>query len=149
MGFYQAKEDILIFGKQIQTTNEDMRALDDIKNIWDSLSKNNFLEGLQVKEQDTLVAVYKDYEDKERGKYNYILGAPVIDEGQGCPSHMVEVTLPTGRYYAYSVPSQEPKDILEAWKHIWTLDNDLFKRAFNIDYEWYQDSKMTIYLSIL
>ena len=149
MSFYEAKDDILIFGKQIQTTNEDMRALDDIKKMWEAFSKKNFLEGLLVKHKDTLVAVYKDYEDEARGKYNYILGAPMKEDALEAPSDMLRVIIPNGKYYAYSVSSQDPKDILEAWKHIWTLDGDLLKRAFKLDYEWYQGSKMTIYLSVL
>ena len=103
-----------------------------------------------------LLAVYSDYEDKEKGTYQYLIGynAQTAEEG------LSSVVIPSGKYLRFSSQRGFLSDVLpQAWADIWRMDAEGTlgaTRAFGVDFEFHNyedpgsmDAQVDIYLSIL
>ncbi len=86
-----------------------------------------------LRTEDFIYAVYKDYESDENGEYFYFIGIPSDEKG-----FFETVQLPEGRYLELSsFKGKIPEVVVELWQNVWSNLELKNRRAFKVDYEIY------------
>lgn len=86
-------------------------------------------------------SAYFDYDSDEYGEYRYFIGEEVSEVGT-LPEGLTTLTIPTGRYEKFTSPrGAMPGVVIEAWQHIWQLDEAQLKglRQYVVDFEIYDE----------
>jgi predicted transcriptional regulator YdeE len=108
---------------------------------WQRLFKENLLDRIPDRLDQSIVAVYTNYASDWNGDYTYILGAKV-KPGSKAPAGMVSVIIPSGKYLEFvSVRGPSPQVVPELWKQIWSYFHEFGNqaRAYQADFERYDD----------
>jgi predicted transcriptional regulator YdeE len=121
----------LIMGIEIRTSNE--TCLVDMPQIWQKFFQEKIVEKIPHKANNTVFAVYTDYEDDYTKPYSYILGCEVttLDD---IPEGLVGTIVSPSLYAVYTTAGAYPEGLSSTWQTIWKAP---LKRAYTSDFEVY------------
>ncbi|MGB6153108.1 MAG: GyrI-like domain-containing protein [Pricia sp.] len=123
-----------IIGIAIRTTNENNQAATDIPALWDHFIKENILEKIPNKVDNTVYALYTDYESDHTRPYTTILGCKT-ENLNVVPDGMMGRTFEGGDYIKFTTRGNLAKGlIIREWQKIWETDLD---RRYTLDFEVY------------
>jgi predicted transcriptional regulator YdeE len=108
---------------------------------WQRLFMENLLSRIPDRTDQSIVAVYSNYESDWNGDCTYILGAKV-KPGSKPPEGMVSKSVPAGKYIEFTSKRGRPEQVVpEMWKHVWAYFQVSGNptRAYGADYEIYDD----------
>lgn len=154
---YQKVElaEILLIGIEIRTNNEDeMSGRGKIANLGQRFYREG-LPKIETHVQDSIFAVYTDYESDETGWYTYFIGVKVssLDE---IPPGMKGKRIPATKYAKILTSAGAlPDVVIRKWQQIWGEDSLKKKRAYTADFEVYdsrsfeaKQTEVSMYLAI-
>ncbi len=154
---YQKVElaEILLVGMEIRTNNEDeMSGRGKIANLGQRFYREG-LPKIETHVQDSIFAVYTDYESDETGWYTYFIGVKVssLDE---IPPGMKGKRIPATKYAKILTSAGAlPDVVIRKWQNIWADDLLKKKRAYTADFEVYdsrsfeaKQTEVSMYLAI-
>jgi predicted transcriptional regulator YdeE len=134
-----------------KTTNENNQSMTDCGSLCEQFSKNNYGEKIPGRLDDSVLAIYHQYDGDHTKPFSYFIGCKVNDSAQE-PQDMRSLTVPSGNYQKFTARGKMPDCIADAWKKIWESGLD---RAYVSDYEVYDkrshdwnDAEVDIYISI-
>ncbi len=142
-----------VIGIEARTTNaREMTKEGVIGKQWERLMKEGLLARIPSKADQSIVALYTDYESDQDGAYTFILGARVTSIAN-VPEGMVARKVPAAHYAVFtSERGPSAKVVYETWKRIWATP---LHRAFQTDFELYderaadpQNTQMSIYVGV-
>ncbi|TYP79124.1 GyrI-like domain-containing protein [Paenibacillus methanolicus] len=149
-----AKEGFKMSGTSARTTNAaEMSGNGVIGAQWGQFFGNQVMEKIANRKNDTILAVYTDYESDETGAYTYVLGAEIAEAGQD--KELRTIAIPDQKYVVFTTrKGPVPEVVVEAWQEIWSWSKHN-ERAFVADFEVYDgrasdpaNSQVDIYISI-
>ncbi|OAA90234.1 effector binding domain-containing protein [Clostridium ljungdahlii] len=146
------KNQIVLVGKEIRTTNEGGKCKAVIEKLWTEFSQQKLEDKIPNKlKNGEILGLYSDYENKEFGDYSYMVGLQVKDTGS-IPDGMTYKVIPASKYYVVTVKGKMPESIGEAWGYIWNAD---IERTYTGDFEIYderydgsENSEVDIYVAV-
>jgi predicted transcriptional regulator YdeE len=145
--------DIQVIGIEARTSNAREMTKDGvIAKLWGRLMTEGLLARIPNKADQSVVALYTDYESDKDGAYTFVLGARVSSIST-IPEGMVARGIPAGHYSVFtSDRGPAARVVYETWKRIWATPLD---RAYRTDFEVYderaadpQNTQMTIYVGV-
>ncbi|MBM7587907.1 putative transcriptional regulator YdeE [Bacillus pakistanensis] len=151
-----AKEAFIFIGKSVMTTNEaEMRGVGVIPTQWQNFYQNQLLESIPNKKNETILALYTEYQSDEKGPYTFAIGTKVTNLNE-MPNGMKSFSIPEGRYMVFTTRKGPVNEVvIETWQYIWEWSKTN-KRAFLTDFELYDErcadpdnAQVDIYISIL
>lgn len=119
-----------VVGLSIITDNES--GADDINALWERFFKDNIGQQILNKTDNTIYAVYSDYEGDHEAPYRLTIGYRVND--QNTPIGMHHVSVKPQEYAVMSATGKQPKALIEIWEAIWSSD---IERSYITDFELY------------
>ena len=123
-----------IIGISIRTTNENGKAKQDIGALWRTFMSENLIENIPNIKDETIYAVYTDYEGDHTKPYTTILGYKVGSLSV-IPEGMVGKTIESATYTKFTAKGDLTKNaVVDQWLKIWNTDID---RAYKSDFEMY------------
>lgn len=123
-----------IIGISIRTTNENGKAKQDIGALWAKFMSENLIENIPNIKDETIYAVYTDYEGDHTKPYTTILGYKVGSLNV-IPEGMVGKTIESATYTKFTAKGDLTKNaVVDQWLKIWNTDID---RAYKSDFEMY------------
>ncbi|XDD49982.1 GyrI-like domain-containing protein [Leptospira sp. WS92.C1] len=136
-----SKNEMSIVGISEITKNQDeMSGQGKIGGLWQRFFSEGIMEKIPNKKQPVnIIAVYTDYESDETGTYRILIGVEVEDS-KTIPSGMILKTIPKGSYSKITTEHGPITSIvIAAWQKIWNEPELKAKRAFQADYELYDE----------
>ncbi|AOP35524.1 hypothetical protein A0128_17765 [Leptospira tipperaryensis] len=134
-----SKNEIQIVGISEVTKNQDeMSGNGKIPGLWNRFFAEGILEKIpNKKEPANILAVYTDYESDETGKYRILIGVEVTDISS-IPAGMDLRKIPKGSYSKFTSETGPLVAVAVAvWQKIWSSPDLKSKRAFQSDFEVY------------
>ena len=130
------EESFIVVGLSIKTNNTQALNEGSIQKLWESFFKEEIYSKVPNKIDNKLVTLYYDYENKKYGNYTFLLGVKV-SSCENIPKHLTIKEVPaTQRITFNSDKGALPEIVLDTWKTIWKLEDDLkIARSYTIDYE--------------
>lgn len=146
-------EEFDVLGISIVTDNS--KATDDINALWERFFKESIGQQIPDKLDDTIYAVYSDYQGDHEAPYRLTIGYRMPPSGKKetppaslSPPEKKETASPaprsplglhyakciSGEYAVMSAAGEQPKALIETWEAIWSSDLD---RTFATDFEIY------------
>jgi predicted transcriptional regulator YdeE len=123
-----------IIGISVRTTNESNQAAKDIGELWNIFVSENILDKIHNKIDDTVYAIYTDYESDYTKPYTMLLGCKV-ESVETIPEGMVVKTVKKGVYAQFIAKGDLTKGIVfEEWQKIWKAN---LNRRYTTDFEVY------------
>lgn len=119
-----------VLGVSIVTDNE--KGTDDINALWERFFKDSIGQQILDKVDDTIYAVYSDYEGDHEAPYRLTIGYRVSNDNT--PIDMHRVSVQPQEYAMMSAAGQQPQALIETWEAIWSSDID---RSYATDFEVY------------
>ncbi|HEX4772579.1 MAG TPA: GyrI-like domain-containing protein [Bryobacteraceae bacterium] len=144
-----------MIGLQTRTSNAREATSDgDIAKLWRRLYQDGIVSRIPNRTDSRVIAVYSDYETDKDGLYTYTLGAKVnsIDKLPNGLSAKKVVNGDYGMFTAANGPM--PQLVVGLWKQIWSLEADPLHRAYQTDFEVYeehqdpQNGRVDIYIGL-
>jgi predicted transcriptional regulator YdeE len=118
-----------------KTTNENGQAGIDCGNLWQRFETERIAELIPNKLNNTIYAVYYNYEKDETKPYSYFIGCKV-DETTEISKGLSELLIPSQDYVKFIAKGIMTGCIADAWKKIWASKID---RKFGFDFEIYDE----------
>ncbi|WP_152287392.1 GyrI-like domain-containing protein [Flavicella marina] len=133
------KETLTIVGISTRTSNAPGNAENDIPKLWHEFMENQSIKSIPNKTNDTMYALYTDYESDHTGAYTVLLGYEVDSLDQIPEAYTVKI-VPKTKYQKFTAKGDLTKDaVINAWKEIWSKD---LKRTYTTDIEVYGEKAM-------
>ena len=121
-------------GIAVRTSNAHGQAVKDIGVLWARFVNEEIMSKIPYKVDDTIYAVYTDYESDHTGYYTAVLGCR-ITKSDMIPEGMICKKIEGGSYQKYTAKGDLTKNaVVEVWSEIWASD---VKRAYTADFEVY------------
>lgn len=123
-----------IIGISVRTINEGEKAKTDIGELWRKFMSENMLEKIPNVIDETIYAVYTDYESDHTKPYTTILGYKVsaLDK---IPEGMVGKKIEQTAYNKFIAKGDLTDNaVIDEWMKIWNMDLD---RKYTADFETY------------
>lgn len=146
-------ENFEIIGIEIETTNQNGKATEDLGRLWERFFTENISEKIPNKRGNEIYSIYTDYESDYNGKYKAIIGIKV-DSLEEIPKGLVGRKFEGGQYQKFIAKGQMPNAVGEKWQEIWAKDIQL-NRKYTADFEVYGEksqnginSEVEIYIAI-
>jgi len=95
------KEGFKIIGIKIRTTNKDMQAAKDIPALWQKFMSENISEKIPNKIDQSIMAIYTNYEGDHTQPYDTIIGCKVSNLND-IPKGMISQEFNTGKYSKFT-----------------------------------------------
>ena len=141
-----------IIGISVRTTNENEQAKKDIGELWSKFMSENMLEKIPNIKDETIYAVYTDYEGDYTKPCTTILGYKV-NTLDVIPDGMVGIEIEKEVYNKFIAKGDLTDNaVIDKWVEIWNMDID---RAYTADFEMYGEKAIDptngeaeIYISI-
>lgn len=132
-------EDFHVIGISVRTKNENQETTRDIAKLWNDFMSRKIMNKIPNKIEDTLYAIYTDYESDHSGEYTIVVGCKVSSL-EVIPLGMVGTTVKTGDYAKFMAKGDVTKAAIpDAWEKIWKTD---LNRVYASDFEVYDDRAM-------
>ncbi len=126
--------EFLIIGISVRTTNENGQAKKDIGELWGKFMSENMLDKIPNIKDETIYAVYTDYESDHTKPYTTILGYRVNSLNE-IPEGMVGKQIETTTYTKFIVKGNLTDNaVIDEWNKIWNTD---LNRTYTADFETY------------
>jgi len=128
------KEALTLVGIAVRTTNQNEKAMKDIPQLWKQFMTENIAAKIPNKVDNTMYALYTDYEGDYMQPYTMLLGYQVenldnLDEG------LTVKMIPAANYAKFVAKGDLTKEaVYDAWVNIWNTD---LKRSYTHDLEIY------------
>jgi len=123
-----------LIGISVRTTNENNQAAKDIEVLWQRFMQEQCLANIPNKVDDTVYAVYTDYESDHTKPYTTFIGCKVTTANE-IPEGMSSIIIGGGDYATSSVRGNLSEGfVVKEWMRIWNSDLD---RAYTADFEVY------------
>lgn len=121
-----------VIGIMVKTTNENGKAANDITDLWGRFIKEEVLDKIPNKIDNTVYSLYTDYEGDHTKPYTTILGCKVKNLNT-IPVGMVGKAFSGGNYMKLTAKGDLTKGlIINKWSQIWGMD---LERLFTVDFE--------------
>lgn len=128
------KEALTLVGITVRTTNQNEKAMKDIPQLWKRFMEENIGGKIPNKVDDTMYALYTDYEGDHMQPYTMLLGYQVKNLDQIDESLTVKM-VPAAKYTKFTAKGDLTKEaVYDAWINIW---NTNLNRAYTNDLEVY------------
>ncbi len=128
------KGELIIVGITIRTSNEQGKAEKDIPMLWNTFMTEKWYDKIPNKKDDTIYAVYTDYEGDYREPYTMLLGCEVSSLNN-IPEELAVKIVPKATYARFISKGDLTKEaIINTWMEIWDTQLD---RAYTCDLEVY------------
>ena len=131
------QSEFTVVGIPLRTSND--TAMQEIGVHWQKFYATGVLGNISDKANDSVVALYTDYESDHTKPYTLILGARV-NHAAGAPADMPEdmiaKKIPAAKYAVFPVTGEMPAAIPETWMRIWNTELD---RTYVGDFELYEN----------
>lgn len=144
-------ESFNVIGIFIRTKNEEGHADQQIPKLWNRFWEEEIIKKIPQRTEDTIYAVYTDYESDFRGSYTFLIGCKV-PENTPIPDGMIEREIPAQKYVVYTAKGNYPESLIDTWGEIWGSQTP---RAYSADFEVYnedftgdQNSKVDVYVAL-
>ncbi|MBI9097722.1 MAG: AraC family transcriptional regulator [Spirochaetaceae bacterium] len=141
-------EEKKVAGLKIRTTNEDMKCLGDMSELWQKFFGENLQGVINNPLGKCSYGVYYNYESDLTKPYDYMAGLEVCEAN----SDFDNTIIPGGSYARFTAKGNVQQVVGELWQSIWTSGLD---RSYVCDFESYRnDSKgmdkqtVDIYISL-
>ncbi len=126
--------DFHVIGLSVRTRNKDQHITNDIHNLWDTFMKEQIVQKIPNKSDETMYGIYTDYENGPDGDYTAIVGCKV-NNLTNIPEGMIGITIKNGNYSKFTAKGDVTKDAIpNAWADIWKTN---LQRTFATDFEVY------------
>ncbi|WP_353146177.1 GyrI-like domain-containing protein [Chryseobacterium sp.] len=123
-----------VIGIAVRTTNENNRAATDIGALWERFMKEDLLNAIPGKVDNTIFSIYTDYEKDHTKPYTTVLGCKV-ENLKHIPDGMVGYSFDGGNYIKFTTKGDLSKGlVINEWLKIWEMD---LGRIFTADFEVY------------
>lgn len=127
-------ESFEIIGISIRTTNEKNQSSQDIPALWDTFMSQGIFHNIPNKIDDTIYALYTDYESDHTEGYTTVLGCKVKNL-ETIPEGMVGKSIQGGTYSKFMAKGDVTKGLIyEQWVKIWKTN---LNRKYTTDFETY------------
>lgn len=127
-------EPFKVIGITVRTTNENEQAAKDIPVLWEKLMKENVLNNIPNKIDDTVYSIYTDYEKDHTKPYTTLLGCKV-ESLDDIPEGMIGKSFDGGDYIKFTTKGNLAEGlVINEWFKIWNMD---LERTFTADFEMY------------
>lgn len=127
-------EPFKVIGIAVRTTNENEQAAKDIPVLWEKLMKENVLNNIPNKIDDTVYSIYTDYEKDHTKPYTTLLGCKV-ESLDHIPEGMIGKSFDGGDYIKFTTKGNLAEGlVINEWFKIWNMD---LERTFTADFEMY------------
>lgn len=124
-----------VCGLSVTTHNKDGKATEDINALWEKFFAENIGQRLESRADDTIYAVYSDYQGDHNDPYRLTIGYRIDeDDSAKTETGLETVHVTRGEYAALSAQGQQPQALLQTWEAIWSSD---LNRTFKTDFEVY------------
>lgn len=145
-------ESFKVIGLKIRTTNKNMQGAKDIPALWKKFMSENTISEIPNKVDDTVFAIYTNYESDHTEAYDMILGCKVNSLGK-IPKEMVGLDFKADKYAKFTSKGNLKNNIVyNKWTEIWNSNLD---RKYVADFEVYGEkainpdcAEVDIYISI-
>lgn len=142
-----------VMGIAVRTNKKGDDFAQHISDLWNTFMTENILNKIPNKINDTVYAVYTDYESDYTEGYTMILGCQV-ESTENIPEKMVFTTIEEGNYTQFTANGDITKGVIyDEWKKIWKSD---IKRRYTTDFEVYgtktqnpQDAEVAIFIATI
>lgn len=130
------KEALTIVGLSARTSNDPGKADVDIPQLWEKFMAQNTQQRIPHKVDNTLYAIYTDYEGDHTQPYTIVVGCNV-NKLDNIPEDLTVKIIPEAQYTQFVAKGDLTKDaVINTWMEIWKTD---LKRAYTTDLEIYGD----------
>ncbi|UHO39773.1 AraC family transcriptional regulator [Chryseobacterium capnotolerans] len=127
-------EPFMVIGIAVRTTNENEQAAKDIPVLWEKLMKENVLENIPNKIDNTVYSIYTDYEKDHTKPYTTLLGCKV-ENLDHVPEGMIGKSFEGGNYIKFTAKGNLADGlVINEWFKIWNME---LGRTFTADFEMY------------
>lgn len=141
-----------IIGITLRTTNADMQAAKDIPALWNRFMSENISDKIEHKLEDSIYAIYTNYESDYTGAYDVVIGCKVKTL-ENIPSDMIGIQIPNSSYELFKAVGKLKDNIVyNKWMEIWNTKID---RRYGADFEIYKanttedaDTEVEILISV-
>lgn len=122
----------------ISAITDNQKGTADINALWERFFKESIGQSVPGKIDDTIYAVYSDYEGDHEKPYRLTIGyrvaSPLPANDDNATSDLHHVRVNSGEYAVMSAAGEQPKALIETWTAIWSSD---LGRNFKTDFEVY------------
>lgn len=127
-------EPFKVIGIEVRTTNENEQAAKDIPVLWEKFMKENLLNNIPNKIDNTIYSIYTEYEKDHTKPYTTLLGCKV-ESLENIPEGMVGKSFDGGDYIRFTAKGNLAEGlVINEWLKIWNMD---LGRTFTADFEIY------------
>ncbi|AZA84261.1 AraC family transcriptional regulator [Chryseobacterium lactis] len=145
-------EPFKVIGIAVRTTNENEQAAKDIPGLWEKFMKENVLENIPHKIDNTVYSIYTEYEKDHTKPYTTLLGCKV-NSLENIPEGMIGKSFDGGNYVKLTAKGNLAEGlVINEWLKIWQAD---MGRIFTADFEVYgekaqnpQDAEVDILIAV-
>ncbi|MEM9648503.1 MAG: GyrI-like domain-containing protein [Bacteroidota bacterium] len=130
------KGDMTIVGLSARTSNNPGEADRDIPKLWERFMAENTINRIPHKVDQTIYAIYTDYEGDHTQPYTIVIGCNV-DSLDNIPEDLTVKLIPEAEYTRFIAKGDLTKDaVINTWMDIWKTD---LNRTYTTDIEVYGD----------
>ena len=128
-----------IVGVSTRTSNEPGKAERDIPQLWQKFMSENLGTKVSAKVNETIYAVYSDYEGDHTQPYTLTIGYNV-SHLDNIPEELTVKIVPPANYAKFISKGDLTKDaVINTWMEIWNTE---LNRSYTMDLEIYDDRAM-------
>ncbi|WP_394747733.1 GyrI-like domain-containing protein [Spongiimicrobium salis] len=128
------KEALTLVGITVRTTNQNQKAMKDIPELWKQFMEEKIGDKVPNKVDNTMYALYTDYEGDHMQPYTMLLGYQVENLDNVDEALTVKM-VPEANYAKFTAKGDLTKEaVYDAWVNIWNTD---LNRAYTHDLEIY------------
>ncbi|MDG1803633.1 GyrI-like domain-containing protein [Flavicella sp.] len=133
------KDALAIVGIETRTSNHAGKAEVQIPKLWQEFMQTQSLKELAHKKNETIYALYTDYESDHNGNYTMVLGHEVSNLDK-IPEELSVKIVPKAQYKKFTAKGDLTKDaVINTWRKIW---NTNLNRRYTTDIEIYDEKAM-------
>lgn len=136
--------EMCIVGIELRTDNSE-GGFKKISEHWRRFYAEQVLQSIPNRKNDSVIALYTDYEKDHTRPYSLILGAEVNNKDV-IPKDMVTKRIPEQKYAIFTATGTMPEAVIQTWQTVW---NSNLRRKYSSDFEIYhqktdQGEKLTV-----
>ncbi len=141
-----------VIGISVRTTKKNDQFEKDIPALWNTFMSENMIDQIPNRLEDTIYALYTDYESDHTEGYTTILGCKVKNLDT-IPTGMTGIHIEKNTYSRFTAKGDITKGVIyDKWVTIWETD---LKRTYTTDFEVYgedalnpKDAEVDIFVAI-
>lgn len=127
----------IITGIGIETTNENMKSIGDISEVWKKFFCEGVFSNIKNKMDNKVIGVYTDYKSDYTKPYKFYACSEVIKNSRE-NDNFSTIIIPEDNYAKFSIIGNRDKTVLWLWQEIWKTELD---RKYTYDFELYYDTE--------